>query len=83
MANSATMLNNPHQIAHYRLLVIKSRLNLESKGVRHSSGALRPRIAAEFGLKPRDSLDKYIAAVQAKIDESFAASLDRANDKPT
>ena len=43
---------------------------LEKVGLTHSSGLrIRPRVAKEFGLKPRDSYDKYIAAVQLKIDE--------------
>jgi hypothetical protein len=73
MTDKAIVVDTPHGIAHFRLLSIKGRVKLESKGIRHSSGAIRPRIAAEFGLKPRDSYEKYIAAIQAKIDASLAS----------
>lgn len=52
----------------FRLVSIKCQLRLEKAGMRNSGGALRPRLAAEFGLKPRDSHDKFIAAIQAKLD---------------
>lgn len=68
-----TTVNTPAGIAHFRLLSIKGCVKLESKGIRHSSGAIRPRIAAEFGLKPRDSYDKFIAVIQERIDASLAA----------
>jgi hypothetical protein len=59
------------EIETFRLTSLKGQLKLESKGMKRSGGAIRPRVAAEFGLKPRDSYDKFIAAVQAKIDESL------------
>jgi len=58
------------EMAFFRLLQIRGVLKLEKVGMTHSSGLrIRPRIAKEFGLKPRDSYDKYIATVQAVIDE--------------
>lgn len=58
----------PDQIAFFRLASLKQQLKMEKVGLKSSGGAIRPRIAAEFGLKPRDSHDKFIAAVQAKMD---------------
>lgn len=55
--------------AFFRLLSLRGALKLESKGLHSTGGALRPKLAAEFGLKPRDSHDKFLAAVQTKIDE--------------
>jgi hypothetical protein len=52
----------------FRLVSLKYQLKLESLGLKSSGGAIRPRIAAEFGLRPRDSYDTYKEAVQAKID---------------
>lgn len=61
------------EMAFFRLLQIRGVLKLEKVGMTHSSGLrIRPRIAKEFGLKPRDSYDKYIAIVQAKLDEHIA-----------
>lgn len=60
--------NTPDQIAFFRLASLKQQLKLEKVGLKSSGGAIRPRIATEFGLKPRDSHDKFIAAVQAKMD---------------
>ena len=46
----------------------KMQLKLESMGMKSSGGALRPRIAAQHGLKPRDSREKFIEVIQAKMD---------------
>ena len=54
-------------ISRYRLCVLKQHLKLEQKGLKHSGGAIRPRIAAELGLKPRDSHDKFIAKLEEMI----------------
>ena len=53
----------------YRLLSLKMQLKLESKGMKSSGGAIRPRIANEFGLKPRDLHIVYIAAIDKRIEE--------------
>lgn len=53
----------------FRLASIRGQLKLEKAGLKSSGGALRPRLAKEFNLKPRDSHDKFIAAVQAAIDK--------------
>ena len=58
------------EIEFFRLLQIRGMLKLEKAGMTHSSGLrIRPKVNKEFGLKPRDSYDKFIEAVQAKIDE--------------
>jgi hypothetical protein len=54
-------------ISLFRLASLKGMVKLDKLGMRHSGGPIRPRIAAEFGLKPRDSHDKFIAAIEAKI----------------
>lgn len=58
-------------IDYFSLSQLKAALKLEKVGLKHSAmrgKALRPQIAKHFGLKPRDSYDLYIAAVQAKMD---------------
>jgi hypothetical protein len=68
MVKSDKVISEEHEF--FRLLQIRGMLKLEKVGLTHSSGLrIRPRVAKEFGLKPRDSYDKYIAAVQLKIDE--------------
>ena len=58
------------EIEFFRLLQIRGMLKLEKAGMTHSSGLrIRPKINKELGLKPRDSYDKFIEAIQAKIDE--------------
>jgi len=57
-------------IARYRLCALRSALKLEQKGLKHSGGAIRPRIAAELGLKPRDSHDKFIAKLEEMINDA-------------
>jgi hypothetical protein len=54
----------------YRLVMLKHALRLEQRtGLRHSGGSIRARIAAEFGLKPRDSRELFIDAIQRKLDQ--------------
>jgi len=60
-------VNTPDGISYFRFASVKGMLNLESKGLYGRGGALRPRLAAEFGLKPRDSYAKYIAYCEAQL----------------
>lgn len=57
----------------YAWISQKHQLKLEKLGMKFSGGALRPRLAAQHGLKPRDSHDKFIEVIQAKIDAAKAA----------
>lgn len=59
-------LTNSKQMEAYRMSVIKARLTLESKGLKGRGGAMRPRMAAEFGLSPRDSFEKFLAVAEEK-----------------
>jgi hypothetical protein len=63
------IISEPNKIAAFRLLSLRAQLRLEARGIKSSGGAIRPRIAAEFGLKPRDSYDTYILAINKKIGE--------------
>lgn len=67
--HSPTVINTPDGIAMARLLVVRGMLNLEKKGLRHSSGAIRPRIAKEFGLSPRAKHDAFIEAINATLNQ--------------
>ena len=64
--------STPEAISYVRLASLKGMVNLESKGLKSRSGPIRPKIAAEFGLKPRDSYDKFIAAIVAKMETIIA-----------
>jgi len=58
-----------NQVTKFRFASIKMQLKMEKVGLKSSGGALRPRLAKEFGLKARDSYDLYIAYCQTKMDE--------------
>lgn len=66
-------VNTPAGIAYARLLSLRGMLRLEKIGLKSRGGALRPRIAAEFGLKPRDSYELFISTIEAKLAIAFAA----------
>lgn len=70
--NKDIVCNTPEAIAHFRLSSLKYQLKMEKIGLKSSGGPIRPRIAKEFGLKPRDSHDKFIAVIQAQMDELVA-----------
>lgn len=57
----------------FRLVSVKHQLKMEKVGMKSSGGPLRPRLAKEFGLKPRDPHDKYIAKVEELIEQARAA----------
>ncbi len=51
----------------YRYMVLKQALKLESKGMKSRGGALRPKLAQEFGLSARAPYEEFIAACEAKV----------------
>jgi hypothetical protein len=56
-------------VGYVRLASLRGMLKMEKVGLKGRMGPIRPRIAEEFGLKPRDSYDKFLNAVQAKMEE--------------
>lgn len=56
-------------ITRFRWLSVKHQLKLEKLGMKSSGGALRPRLAAELGLRARDSYELFIAACEIKAEE--------------
>lgn len=73
-----TVASTPTQVSHVQLLILKGRLSLESKGMKSRGGSTRPMCAAMLGLKPRDSYDKYMTAIVAKIEESLQSVAEEA-----
>jgi hypothetical protein len=67
-----TTISTPNGIAFARLASLKGMLKLEKVGLKTRGGALRPRIAAELGLKKSDSHDKFIAEIQSRMDKALA-----------
>lgn len=63
-----TVISTPSGIAAARLLSLRGMLRMEKIGMKSRGGALRPRIAAELGLKARDSHDTFIAAIEKKLE---------------
>lgn len=63
-----TVISTPAGVAAVRLLSLRGMLRLEKIGLKTRGGALRPRIASEFGLPPRSSHDDFIAAIEKKLE---------------
>lgn len=64
-----TTFYTPNAIAYYRLASLKFQLKLEAVGLKSSGGAIRPRMAKEFGLSARAPHAEYIALIEAKMME--------------
>jgi len=62
-----TTLTSPAQINAFRFLSVKHQLKFEKMGMKSSGGALRPRLAKEFGLSPRAPHADYIAYCEKQI----------------
>ncbi len=56
------------EVDFVRLCSLRGMLKLEKVGLKTRGGALRPRIAKEFGLLPRASYDQFLEVVQLHID---------------
>jgi hypothetical protein len=56
-------------VDYVRLASLRGMLRMEKVGMKGRMGPIRPKIAAEFGLKPRDSYDVFINTVQKKMEE--------------
>ena len=72
---SDLLMKTPNGIKLFRLASIKSRIKLEATGIKFSGGSTRSKVAAEFGLKPRDSHEKFINKIQEQIDSTKLAIL--------
>jgi hypothetical protein len=63
-------ISTPEGIAAYRLIVMKSAVKLESKGMKMSRGRnITAQARRELGLKARAPHAEVIAALEAKIKE--------------
>lgn len=67
-----TALTTPIAIDTYRLASLRAILKLEKAGMKGRGGALRPKIAAELGLKARDSHDTFIQELTKRIEAAHA-----------
>lgn len=57
----------PDEIAYFRLASLRGALRLAAVGMKSRGGALRPKLAAEFGLTARAPYPDFIAAIEAKM----------------
>lgn len=74
MANQeATVLSGELEISYARYASLKGALKLEKVGLKSRGGALRPKLAKEFGLSPRAPYDQYINHCICKMNELLAA----------
>lgn len=71
--SSAMIASTPNQIGYVRLASLKGMVTLESKGLKGRGGPIRPRIAAELGLKPRAPYADFITAIQSRMTELLPA----------
>jgi hypothetical protein len=62
------VFDTPEGIELYRLASCKARIKLEMTGLRAKGRATKVMIAAELGLKPRDSAQKFLDELQRRID---------------
>lgn len=60
--------STPNEIAIWRLASLRGKIGLEAKGMKCRGRSTRSRIAEEFGLKSRDPHEKFIAAINEKIE---------------
>lgn len=63
-----TTINTPDGVEYFRLASLKQQLKLEGHGMKSRGGAIRPRIAAEFGLSPRASRESYLDIIEKRME---------------
>jgi hypothetical protein len=69
-------------MSFYRLLSIRATLRLQAAGIKTRGGSIRKRVAAEFGLKPRDSYEAFIDRANVLIEEAKLKAGQRAGVLP-
>lgn len=65
---NTVVISGKEGVQYARLASLKGMLKLEKIGLKSRGGALRPRLAQEFGLNKRDPHDKFIAEIQSRMD---------------
>lgn len=68
MSNEAMVFDTPQAISYVQLASVKARFKLLKAGLTFRGPSLRKLWAKPLGLKPRDSYDKFIETIQAKMD---------------
>jgi len=63
----AFIADTPDAVSYFRFASIKQQLKLEQVGLKSSGGALRPRLAKEFNLKPKAPHADYIAYCESQL----------------
>lgn len=63
----AQVFDTPDGISYFRFASIKAQLKMEKVGLKSRGGALRPRLAKEFGLSPRAPHSDYIAYCESQM----------------
>ena len=65
--NSSAVIATGASIEMYRLSSVRAQLRMEAAGMKARGGALRPRLAKEFGLSPRAPHLEYIAKIEERL----------------
>lgn len=68
MTTQPIVVDTPNAIAKYRLCAIRARIKMEAKGLKFRGGSTRTHVAAELGLKPRDTHQKFVDKLTEMID---------------
>lgn len=66
-----TMLAGDNAVSYARFAALKGALKLESLGMKTRGGALRPRLAKEFGLSPRAPHLDYIGHCVLEMEKCY------------
>lgn len=67
MSNDGFMITTPAGIDLYRLLSMRGRVSLESKGLKSRGFSARKVMALEMGLKASAKFDAVLAAIDAEV----------------
>lgn len=59
--------DTPDSISYFRFASLKGALKLEKVGLKTRGGALRPKLAKEFGLSPKAPHADFIAYCESKM----------------
>lgn len=68
------------EVNYFCLASWKGALKLEKVGLKSSGGAIRPRIAARLGLKPRAKHDVFIACIEDLMKQIIAEKAARGQE---
>lgn len=68
MSNNETIvMSTKEELSYANYAIMKGALKMEKAGLKSRGGALRPRLAAQFGLKKTAPHDDFIAYCESQM----------------